>query len=145
MNNSKIPDSSSKIQVQKFRVSLSIQEMDSILSALSSQVDKILENAALIGWIQKQKLKAEVGLTNPSYSTIGARSISLSQSTKIVNQSEEAMQKQCFEAYTTPGIADLSEDGIIAALRYKYANPIQCGSLTQEESEVLNDWLSKNI
>lgn len=128
--------------IPKFRIVLSIPDMEAILSALSKDTANVLENVELIGWITKQKRKAEFGVMEASHSS-GPSTLS-KRSEAIVEQVKDQSAKAAYEAYVTIGNA-LQDEEILTALEYKAEHVLECGSLTPEESQVLNEALTKKL
>lgn len=129
--------------IPKFRIVLSIPDMEAILSALSKDTANVLENVELIGWITKQKRKAEFGVMEASHSS-GPSTLS-KRSEAIVEQAKEDWQKKTYETYASGQIDTLTEAGILDAIQYKAEHVLECGTLTSEESQVLNEALTKKL
>lgn len=128
--------------IQKFRVVLSLPEMEALLSALHKDFENLIDNAELIGWIAKQKRKAEFGIKEASH--LSGPSMLTAKSEAIVEQVKDLAAKESFKAYETIGTA-LSEEEILIALEYKAEHPLECGSLSEEESNVLNEAMTKKL
>lgn len=128
--------------INKFRVVLSIPEMDKILSALHKDVDNLIENAELIGWITKQKRKAEFNISVPSHAS-ASESVLVSKTSHIVQEVKDEAGKNSYLAYSSG--FELTDAGVILALKYKAENILICGSLTEEETQVLNEAMTKEL
>lgn len=128
--------------INKFRVVLSIPEMDKILSALHKDVDNLIENAELIGWITKQKRKAEFNISEPSH-TSASDSVLVSKTSHLTQEIKDTAAKDSYTAYA--GGFQLTDAGVILALKYKAENVLTCGSLTEEETAVLNEAMTKEL
>lgn len=128
--------------IQKFRVVLSLPEMDAILSALHSDSANLIDNAELIGWIAKQKRKAEFGIKEASH--LSGPSVLTAKSAEIAAQVLESSARQFYEMYAS-GDAGITDAALIVALEYKAEHSLECGSLTEEESQVLNEAMTKKL
>lgn len=128
--------------IPKFRIVLSVPDMDAILSALQKDSDSILENVELIGWIAKQKRKAEFGIMESSHSS--GPSVLSKKSEAIVQNLQDTLAKQSFEQYKFDATG-LSDETVLAAIQYKAEHLLECGTLTEEESQVLNEALTKKL
>lgn len=128
--------------IQKFRVVLSLPEMDAILSALHADSANLIDNAELIGWISKNKRKAEFGIKEASH--VSGPSVLTAKSEGIVGALKDSQSKTAFHIYQG-GMTELNEEGILLALQYKAEHSIECGELTEEESAVLNEAMTKKL
>lgn len=128
--------------IQKFRVVLSIPDMEAILAALSKDQESLIQNVELVGWIAKCKRKAEFGVMEASH--VSGPSVLSARSEAIVEQVKELSAKASYEAYVTIGSA-LTDDETLVALSYKAEHPLECGSLTEDESAVLNEAMTKKL
>jgi hypothetical protein len=127
--------------IPKFRIVLSIPDMEAILSALSKDTANVLENVELIGWITKQKRKAEFGVMEASHSS-GPSTLSKRVET-LAQEVLESSAKQFYQMYKDGD--NLGDDAMIIALEYKAEHVLECGSLTLEESQVLNEAMTKKL
>lgn len=128
--------------IPKFRIVLSIPELKAISSALAKDTDNILDNAELIGWIAKQTRKAEFGVIESSH--VSGPSVLSKKSEAIVQNLQDTLAKQSFDQYQFDPTG-LSDETVLAALQYKAEHTIECGSLTEEESQVLNEAMTKKL
>lgn len=127
--------------IPKFRVVLSLPEMDAILSSLHKDTENLIDNAELIGWISKQKRKAEFGIKEASHSS--GPSVLSAKSEEIVQAVKEKSLQDHFLAYSSG--FELTDEGVILALQYKAEHTLECGSLTELESEILNEAMTKKL
>lgn len=131
--------------IPKFRLSLSLDQMKTIHASLCIDPTKILENAELISWIGKNIRKAEFGILEASHTSRETSSSILSPKTQEVLEGiKEASKESCFNSYLKDP-STLEDSALLAALEYKMENPTECGSLTEEEKEVLNDALTRKL
>lgn len=128
--------------IQKFRVVLSLPEMEAIQVALHKDSENLLDNAELIGWIAKQKRKAEFGVKEASH--LSGPSVLTTKSAEIVEQVKESQSKVLFESYLSGGVG-LNDEELLLALQYKAEHVLECGSLSEEESQVLNEAMTKKL
>lgn len=137
--------------IQKFRVVLSIPEMDAILSALHKDMENLIENAELVGWISKQKRKAEFGIKEASHSS-GPSNLS-AKTEALVESVKGDAKKRAFDVYAKNHALDSSaadyveqtEADYLMALEYKAEHVLECGSLNELEQEVLNEAMTKKL
>ena len=127
--------------IPKFRIVLSIPEMKALSLALSKDVDNILENAELIGWLAKQTRKAEFGVME--FSHLAGPSVLTRKGEELALKVLDDSAKQFFDMYKKG--ADLGDDALLTALQYKAEHSLEWGSLTPEESQVLNEALTKKL
>lgn len=128
--------------IQKFRVVLSLPEMEAILSALHSDSANLIDNAELIGWISKNKRKAEFGIKEASH--LSGPSVLTAKSEAVVEAFKESEASKKFRVYQE-GMTPLSDAELLDALQYKAEHSLECGSLTEEESQVLNEAMTKKL
>lgn len=128
--------------IPKFRVVLSIPEMETILSCLHKDVDNLIQNAELIGWMSKQLRKAQFNISEPSH-VASAESALTSKTSHLVQEVKDKAGQDSYAAYA--GGFELTDAGVILALKYKAENVLTCGSLTEEESQVLNEAVTKEL
>ncbi|MND94500.1 hypothetical protein D3C80_867170 [compost metagenome] len=115
--------------------------MEAILNALSKDQDSLIQNVELVGWISKCKRKAEFGIMEASH--VSGPTVLSAKSEAIVEQVKEDSRKQAYSSYV--GHETLSDATLLLALEYKAEHTLECGSLTEEESAVLNEAMTKKL
>ncbi len=128
--------------IQKFRVVLSVPQMRTILNCLYMDTENLVENAELIGWMAKQLRKAEFNISEPSH-IASAESVLTSKTSHLVQEVKDKAGQDSYLAYSQG--FELTDAGVILALKYKAENVLTCGSLTEEESQVLNEAVTKEL
>ena len=133
--------------IPKFRVSFSLEQLKTIHASLAVNSSKILENAELIAWIGKNIRKAEFGVLEASHTAKESSSSLVSAKVQaIFEEVKEDTKKNLFELYQNKDMEVLMQDEeVIQALQYKMENPTECGTLTEEEKEVLNEAMTKKL
>ena len=137
--------------IPKFRIVLSIPDMDALLVALAKDTNNIIDNAELIGWLTKQKRKAEFGIMESSH--VSGPSTLTKKSEAIVEQVREDSAKLNCDTYmlncaldsSSPQYIEQTEEQVISAIQYKAEHSLVYGSLDKLETEILNEALTKQL